>query len=723
MSATKDIKKDPVIEMLKSELESDSKNELVKMLLYANPNGSGVQDGTQPVYQKLAERISAMNRSATGEFDYTDLELPTKSVSLPIRIRFAIEELVGALEMLNLARTRIHVETMNGGTWPASNVLVGSASIKVGLQFIKSMKAIVRDYLITQLPALIHDCYEAHYKNAGNFSYSLLETKLYVIKPEVMRAFINWVQNVILAPYVNVGPETPIFTTIINKAGLEVHNVPTRSLMLDEMWVDTTVVKTTGAYKYPPHYVKLCKVICARLGKLLRTPFSATEDWALEGPDSQAKYRAAEAFVSYCLEMQTMETGKLPSQAIMSAGSRKKDFQRAIYEMLLDRMNTAHTRAEANRIANGGTDVKAFIRHEVISLILDLKARSAGIGYQSSLVYLDSLMASIINIGTEQQPFLSFAQYFTKGEFINALGHFASGECNPRVMEAFYRFISTHSLSQRDSSRKKIPKTIEVEILKHVDLSRFADDRSDEPAICFSREALIETGMEKTPIGNLHDRKTGLDGLRQNGVMSLTAVLKDKAASAALVQTGKDALLAYANVVDEVADCYVMVYEAMFDARKAKKTKDAAAQRQLAKNTVRAGASPFAYVPSSPNVVQMPNYASPTYQGQVQGENLFAQAEPAVETQYAAPVQPVSQPKSGSSSPRRDSFSNQGSVPPFPLGNTQPGSSSPRRDSFSNQGSVSAFPLGNTPASPTLRGATSPLIGQSGGSFSNDLFA
>lgn len=724
MSATKDIKKDPVIEMLKGELESDPKNELVKMLLYANPNGSGVQDMNGVTYQSIARRIDAMNRGETSDFDYTDLELSTKSVSIPVRVRFAIEELVGALEMLNLARTRIHVEQSNGASWPPSNVVVGSSSIKVGLQFVKSMKAIVREYLIAQLPALIHDCYEAHYKNTGNFSYSLLETKLYVVRPEVMRAFITWVEHTVLQPYAQYRDTDPIFTTITTKNGGTVDNVPTRALMLDDMWVTTSIVKNTGIHKYPPHYMKLCKVICARLGKILRTPVTSVDEWKSEGTAQEIQYKldAAARFVNKCVMDFRQETGREPSSAI-SLESRKKDFQRAIYDILLSRMDVALAKAERNQLASAGAlDMITCKRHEVISLILDIHTNASGIGYQDALVYMDSFQRSIATSEVHGHKLYTFLPFFTKKQFLDSLRGFADGVCNPRVMETFYRFISTSSVVERDSSRKKIPHQIEVEILKHVDLNRFEYDRSDEPALCFSQASLQEAGMLGSPIAQVRDTKTGLDGLRQNGVMSLTAALKNKDASAALVQTGREDLLLRANTIDEVADCYVMVYAASLDARKAKKNKDAAAQRQLAKHTGRGyGASPtYTYtVGASPAVAQVPNYASPSVQGQ--GGDLFREAT--VETQYPVQApQPVFQQVFPSTPTRSQSTgsvsSGQGVAPPaFPVSG-QP--------MFPVAGQP-VFPVASSTSrmsSPVMRGSSaggqSPLQSASSGT---DLFA
>lgn len=634
MSAVKDIKKDPVIEMLKSELENDPKNELLKLVLYANPNSSGLKDANGPVYLKLYERINDMNTSSSGEFDYTDLELDTKSVSLTVRFRFAIQELVEALDMLSLARTRIHVELANGVTWPSGPVNVGGSSIKVGLAFIKSMKSVVREYLIKELPALIDDCYEAHYKNAGNFSYSLLETKLYQVRPSVMDAFVRWVESVILADYANSPDDTPIFSRIAVKGGVGMVEAPTRALMLDEMWVNTTLVKGTDLYKYPPHYIKLCKALCARLGKILRTSPNLTEEWKNEGsPDEiRSKIDTATKFV----EMVCVGSD---NRAIFEP-SKKKDFQRGVYDVLMLRMNAAYSSAvtmQQEYAARGlQIDIKAFIRDRVINLINTLVTYSHGIGYQNALVYYDSFKHSVYQ--DQHTGLMCFKPYFTKAEFLTCIRPFATGKCNARVMETFYRFISTYSLVERDSSRKKIPESIEVEILKHADLSKFQNDLSDEPALVFSENALRVTGMTQTPIARLRDVKTGLTGLRQNGVMSLTAGLKNKEESSRIDQTGNDSLLMAANIIDEVADCYVMVHTAVLEARKAKKNKEAAQQRQLARHTGGGrfnGLSPqIVYTASSPafDANVRTGYTSPTQTTVLKQEDLFHQAP--VETQY-----------------------------------------------------------------------------------------
>ena len=614
MSSSKDQqqKKDPVVELLKEVVEANPTLEVAKYLLYANPNGSGIQNDKQPVYISLWQRINEMNASPSREFPYVGTELPTKSVGMTVRVRFTIEELVSALEILNLARARIYIENALGNDWPAKIHDVRFDKMKINLTFIKSMKSIVKGYLIDKLPTLIDNCYSAMYKSAGNFSYSLAETKLYRVHQPIMNAFLNWVSNSCFEnDYHLLQDSAPVFGSAVNKANRLYETSHSRRVLMDEMWVNTTYVKTSDTYKYPPHFVKLCKVICARLGKILRTPASNNEEF-----EGEAKVQAGLNFLVSTLvpqadyqRLMTEHGGQLDSGAILylyfKAGvpgglaiadlkSKKKDFQNAVFDLLLLKMNKAwedgvnlHT-TYFGTYGNTTPDSKNFVRDQVIKLVQSLLFWNTSdfLDFQSSLVYGDSFTISLDQDTTS--GLLTFKSFYTKGEYENSSAAFRGGVCNGRVMDAIYRFISVTSLVKVDNSRKYLDNTIELALINYADLSKFTVEGVKDPAIVFSSAALNSMpDVMKMKFSAARD-DSGVTGIRQNGVMSLTSAIKDKTLSSTdidLLQTQYGDLRVYANIFDEIANCYANMHEGLFELRKSDKTKEASRLKQIARHT------------------------------------------------------------------------------------------------------------------------------------------
>ena len=733
-TSAKDQKIDPVVAFLKEVVNDNPKLEVAQYLLYANPNGSGVQNEKQPVYLSLSQRIKAMNADPAHRFEYRGLELPTKSVGMTVRMRFTIEELVSALEMLNLARARIYIENSLGNTWPSKPVAESLGKIKINLSFIKSMKSLVKSYLIEKLPGLIDDCYDAMYKSAGNFSYSLAETKLFKVHTPIMTAFLDWVEtNILLRNYGTVSDETPIFTWATDKATKTLVPSASRRVLMDDMWVGLSYVKTTDSYKYPPHYVKLCKAICARLGKLARTSLSNKEEWKTEGSpqEIQAKLVTAQQFL--------VAAGLTELPMVKKADSKKKEFQGEVYEALLAKLHLAYaeaSRAHQAHIAQygetAGFELKDFIRHSAINLILTLVNISQHMVYQAALVYYDTIVDSLEKL---QSGMYTFKQAFTKREFVHSLAQFKSGVCNGRVMDAVYRFISVSSLLTRDNSRKFLDVEIEKAILNYADLSKFSPEPTEDPAIVFSAEAMRGVDSSKRALQNLSD-KDGYTGLRQNGVMSLTSGIKDK--NEVVNQTGTEALLTQANVFDEIANCYANMHGGLFEARKADKQKEISKMKQVAKHT---GAHTIYQFPQaqSPSIqVNVPTQSmSPTISASSAPQvDMFSNpmySQPAVNmfpgsSEFAPPAAAAFLPSFSAPAP---SFPVQTGVPIVnPLDAVHTHSQSPSKSVHSTHaahpGSQSPGSLTKPPmvasfgATSPLKGAMSPTLGGSGGM--TDLF-
>jgi len=612
---TEQKKKDPVVELLKEGLESSNqKSEIHKYMLYANPNGSGIQNDKQPGYKGLIQSVLELNKSIVShnqgvpghvEYPYAGTELPTKSVGMKIRVRFTIEELVSALEILNLARARIYIENANGREWPEPAQAASIGKLKLNLSFIKSMKSIVKGYLIDKLPTLIDDCYAAYYKSKGTFSYSLTETKFYKVHEPIIVSFLTWIRNNCFSELNGLPDNTPIFTESYRKESQTLEPCNSRLQLMDEMWVNTHYVKNSASYKYPPHYVKLSKIICARLGKILKTPPTAGE--------SVQNKAGAINFLNY------ITTGLDPSDktyasvllAISDPSSKKKDFQNAVYFLLLDKML---------KIVHAGQslpDPKPYMRSEAIKLIQTLLQYSAEayLDYQVALVYGDTFMSAIKTL----QDGYTFKEHFTKGELELSLKAFESGYVNPRVMDSIYRYISVTSLTLRDNSRKFLDLSIEEAIIRYGDLSKFS---VSENALVFSKEALaILPNDYKTKFASARDAY-GHTGILQNGVMSLTSTIKDRSVNLDKEQQRFAALLPYANMLDEIANCFLNKFDEFFEQRKTSKTKQIALEKALAKHS---GTGVNAL---SPQIQQVQNYTSPAIvMGGSSAPNPFAQVQ------------------------------------------------------------------------------------------------
>jgi len=634
----KQIKNDPVTEFLKAHVENNEKSDIAKYLLYANPNGSGIQTTKEGGYLKLKSKIAAMNSMPVESrvFDYSGMELPTKSVGMTVRVRFVIGELVSALEILNLARAHIYVNSANGVEWPSKSVSSLLGALKINLTFIKSMKSVIKGYLVDKLPTLIDDCYSAMYKSAGNFSYSLAETKLHVVYPQIIQAMLNWVgASVVPENFSSMSDDDVMFSVAYDKTvGGYVHSDTRRGLM-DSVWVTTTPIKSKigDNYHFPSHYVKLCKVLCARLGKVMKTSTTAND---YESPEIAA---VGVQFLTHF--------NMLSNPIISNPGTKKKEFQNAIFQelmkLILVTQNNAVSEVNSLYVQHPGLETrlasKDYVRSKIIELINSLVPWSDDkfLKFQSSLVYADTFANSLQQVTTSDGLTLNtFKPHFTKGDFNTALSKFQSGVCNARVTDAIYRFISVKSLSEVDHSRKTLDESIELALISKANLAKFTPTAAVDTQIIFSDKAMAAMSETERARWVVAKDPTGRTGLNQSGVMSMTSAIRDKSITVDQDLASNKDMLVYANTLDEIANCYARVFADEFNLKKNEKIKAKAREKIFARHT--GNVAPQQYFSPGVNVPQQ--FVSPVAQTSPVVAAPVAQTSPVV-TAPVAQTSPV----------------------------------------------------------------------------------
>lgn len=552
--------KDAVIQHLEDCLVRDPESHAVKFLLYCNSNHSGLDTDKPETLRGLYNAIQVLNN--TGKYNYEGTEKPLLSVSIQTRVRHAITELSTLNEILGLIRTWILVYDAKGLKWPVvPEVIPGvpappslSPYPKVKMSLIRSLKSLINEALVKELPTLIDDIYRAKYKSGATFSYSLAETKFFNINNNFLTAAFEWIGKSVLQTD-RLGPNDAIPFAV---------NATREALLWDD-WFAYSYNKQRDTHKFAPNYEKLCSAICARYGKLKFAPENSKD------ANEQERY-ACEAL-----------TTALGFNNFANKDLKKKTFQVKLNEHLLVIVQNIHVTGENYPV----NEKRAFISAEINKIITTIGGYLKPCGIESGLVYLDAYFYS--------------PRLYTKQDFANVQNAFTkTGTCNDRVVNAITKFISDASLLETRHSRKKIPLSIENVIATQAKFSKIKEQSTENPSIVFSDSALASMNAEgkskfshlydkdnKDSNGNLKVNEPKITGYLQQGVMSVVSSLKISsgeesedyvlpnelrahlsADSQRLQLSAEDVLRLYANQLDEIATLYRYSVTPILDAHK-----------------------------------------------------------------------------------------------------------------------------------------------------------
>lgn len=551
MSTTK---KDSVIEALEQYLEQHPSSDAAKLMLYANPSGSGLLGDKPKGLEALKRKIEGLN--ATGRFNPEGLQLPLAQLGIESRIRHSIDELLNRMEIANLMRAHLYVAHTKGVEWPPKPIIplgVDPATIRmppvIKIPTIRAIKTQVKSELVGTLPTLIGIAYTAKYKSSSTFSYNLSETKFYTLNREFLEKALDWVGvrlGLLTASHAPDGSITghskapgndsdSMFARAVPQGQVEVGRA---KLVFDE-WIKYTYTKARDSHTYPPSYDKCAKAITSRVGKLFFASPS-DDDYQQNGKDIAMQVLGALGMSADILKL------------------KKKEFQLKLYDHLLNGVRAAYAEA-ANAGYTVGTEAHTqFVYGRISAIIATFASLTGPLSIEKALVCLD--------VYAKQEP------VYTRSDYYNVRALFSqTGICNDRVINAVYKFISTASLLDSPHSRKHIAPSIEAVLAMSGDLSRIKTDNTEEPPVIFSAAALSKMPPAQAErFRNLHDQKApGATGYVQKGVMAITSSLKtDK--DNATVPSGytADQVRLLANWLDEMANLYALIAEPVFEVRR-----------------------------------------------------------------------------------------------------------------------------------------------------------
>lgn len=561
--------KDRVIDTLTQYLEAHPDSDTAKFMLYANPNGSGLVGNDPKLLPLFQERLAEMRTS--GEFDPTGMELPLKSLGLESRVRHTIDELITRLEIANLMRAHIFVANAKGQEWPPKPLLVAGAeqlvtkepSLKIPA--IKAVKALARKALVDELPTIIRLCYTAKFKSSGTFAYSIAEVKPYTIAPAFLKTCLEWVSTRLGLGSFDRDLKFEFNKSLPNETSLfHLPEDKSREKLLFDSWFRYSYSKSRDTHSYPECYDKLCKNICARVGKLMFTAENA-EDY-----DAQ-KLENVKSF---------LQQMRVPLQPFLQL--KKKDFQAKLYALLLSYVSQVYMEANSYQESQRMN----FIIYRIDEIITSLSAWLPLLDIDESLVFIDIYKAKRSQM------------HYTVGEFkevVEVLNK--TGVCNDRIINAIYRFISITSLLDNDHSRKTLAFPIEKVLIDDSDLSKIRSTASEkeEYNLVFSKDALEYMSKHKQSeygrFAGLYDKKhPGTTGYVQKGVMSITSALKMDNENYTLPYGTDDANFKLAgNKLDEMANIYAELAQPRFDEREKNARKEAAERKLREKHGIPTG--------------------------------------------------------------------------------------------------------------------------------------
>jgi hypothetical protein len=607
------VQKDSVITCLE-EYVTRTGNDVGYYMLYADPNGSGLNPEKQETLVPLYQRIQELNR--TGVYPYEGTEKPLLSVSIQTRVRHTISELMALHEIVGLIRTWIVVHDAKGSKWPPkAPVIPGIVPVKsrfpeIKMQLIRSLKSSINEALIKDLPTLIDEVYRAKYKSSGTFSYSKAETKFYTVKVDFLKVSLAWIANTVI----NIQPAGTILNP--NDVLFPNSNISRESIIWND-WYVYSYSKQRDNHKFAPYYEKLCSAVCARLGKL--------------------KYAAPGSEDANPLQLQFgMDLlNQVGFNAELYKDAKKKLFQVKLYEYFMTYVQKVYERSDA--YGNDNIPQKRmFITTEINKMIGTIKNYAENLDIEQGLVYLD--------------VFSLDKSFYTKQDFINILNAYSqTGICNERIINAITKFISNWSLLNNGFSRKQMDFAIESVIVQQADFSKIKITSPTDPSIVFSKPALaLMEPHVRARFEHLVDKNhPEAVGYVQKGVMSWTAALKTGEKDGSNndkydVPQGltEDKLRMYANELAEIATIYHDMINPTLEARKkviSDNEKTIKRHKQWGVGAIGVGAQS----PSAQYFTAQPNYYVPAGQSPGQGVSTVFQ------NQQFVPQQPpvyVSEP-------------------------------------------------------------------------------
>jgi hypothetical protein len=188
---------------------------LLKYLLYANPNQSGltvqtsgtnekkeaVNSNLQKISSSIDRWLADTDSTSTELLDYSGFEKFTERIHVKTRVVFATSSILDAIELCNLLLTKLCIEESHGKEWPERARGDNEKLIKKDgvADFSKyNIKALIKklsNLLVKDLPSIINDMYEAHYTKYGKFSYNDHKIKMHLAEAQIIPNFIDYLQH------------------------------------------------------------------------------------------------------------------------------------------------------------------------------------------------------------------------------------------------------------------------------------------------------------------------------------------------------------------------------------------------------------------------------------------------------------------------------------------------------------------------------------------------
>lgn len=548
-------KEDPVVAYLKQYCEDNRHSHVGKFLLYADPNGSGFKDSSS--LQTIIDKCRNMNPDEV--FDPSGTERPLTSVSIILRVRHTINELLNLYSLVDLMKSYLIVGKLRDEKWPREGLPT------VNIKTLLSMRVMIVNALTKELPSVIDDMYQAKYKNTGAFTYSLSETKFYGMRNEFMVAAFDWIGSL----------------DDMKGRGKEGEILKSRHELIYDSWFK--VEEKASGNKYPPLYEKMVKAICAKVGKLKYDgPTSLVEAERKMVPEVNKFLDFLRAKDEHGIEIfnqddfylkRTDNSGKvIPPDHTKVPDLKKKSFQSKLYSALMERILIRSRGLAGLASLDDNKPIITAMTSIYDELMKPYITYATSFGIDHSHILADTL-----------REFFDKKRYnFTRAKFEMIKSAFTqTGICNRRLMNAIAKFISSHSLYGSNDPRKIIPPRIEQSIVMHGDLSKIKISSSSTPNIIFSKEAVNMIGS--SDIRNLYDsylnngQQPVRTGYLQRGIMSIISALTTQSepknvprpidVNGMVLSDVK--LLKWANEFSEMAKLYSSIIKVTTDQRAA----------------------------------------------------------------------------------------------------------------------------------------------------------
>lgn len=595
-------KDDAVIAFAKTYIELHKDSIVGKLFLYADPNASNLDPAKPESFRLLRERCQNMNvQNMNVGYDYENTERPISSVSIAVRNRHVITQLLVLRSLVEMMRLVHHVKSAKGEEWPVSpsgEKLSTENYPAFKLPLLRSLLSSINKALVQELPTFIDDIYKAKYKNSGSFSYSLAETKFFCIKNDFLVAAFDWIGGLNVMQTNNNGFILEDPTVKVNRSTIN---------WLE--WYSYTYQEKTKTHKHAETYAKLVSAYCARIGKLkYENPPVVDPNLNPNLERDKAGFREQtiihETFVSQLANAEELmnnlqfsrlfffekasdykdydDRGEFIKHEHVKGipDAKKKQFQTKLYEFLMKKLSDAHHNAAINTETSIPTDnkitpsdnYKNHVRKHMSNPLGSLVRFATGVGIEESLVFIDMLKTYEVDFkyNFNREDFNTIKKYFTM-----------TGICNKRVINSITKFISSDSQRtvKETQPRKMIPLAIELAIINNnaLALSKIKITDITDPAIVFSRDAL-QALSEQGDLGisvakrfyGLHDKTSPgiVTGYLQRGVMSLTSALEIECESEIPTGINQDQLRKLANEFDEMASLFQGLIEPMMADKK-----------------------------------------------------------------------------------------------------------------------------------------------------------